>query len=91
MDCKGLSETLPHVKIPLVANTHPLQVNPGIGFLCTLEGFAFVSGCPLPDHLFVDARSVLSIWATNGFDFVINQRNDFPGRHVLLTGSLPSI
>ena len=36
----GLSEILPYVKIPLVANTHPLQVNPGIGFLGTLEGQA---------------------------------------------------
>ena len=43
-DCEGLSEILPFVKIPLVANAHPLQVNPGIGFLCTLEGFSFVIG-----------------------------------------------
>jgi len=50
--CKELSEVLPFDKIPLVANAHPFQVDPGIGFLCTLEGFAFVSGCPLPDHLF---------------------------------------
>ena len=26
-DCKGLSEILPYVKIPLVANAHPLKVN----------------------------------------------------------------
>jgi hypothetical protein len=42
---RGLSEILPHVKIPRVPNAHPLQVDPGIGFLCTLEGFSLVSGC----------------------------------------------
>ena len=29
----GSGEILPYVKIPLVANAHPLQVNPGVGFL----------------------------------------------------------
>jgi hypothetical protein len=38
------SEVLPIAQIPLLANAHPLQVNPGIGFLCALEGFSFVSG-----------------------------------------------
>src|SRR5208337_2813553 len=35
-DCSGLSEILPYVLIPLVANAHPLQVNSGISFLGTL-------------------------------------------------------
>ena len=60
MDRKGLSEILPYVKIPLVANAHPLQVNPGIGFLGTLEGFSFVRGYPLPDNPLVGSRPVLS-------------------------------
>jgi len=30
-------------EIALVTNSHPLQVNSGIGFLCTLEGFSFVT------------------------------------------------
>ena len=47
---RGPREILPHVKIPLVANAHPLQVNPGVGFLCTLEGFSLVSGLLLPDN-----------------------------------------
>ena len=42
--CKGLSEILPYIKVPLVPNAHPLQVNPGVGFLCTFEGFDFVNG-----------------------------------------------
>ena len=46
----GQGEILPFVKIPLVANAHPLQVNPGIGFLSALEGFSFVRGWPLPDN-----------------------------------------
>src|ERR1017187_6388521 len=28
-DCIRLNETLPHGKIPLLTNAHPLQVNPG--------------------------------------------------------------
>jgi hypothetical protein len=59
-DCIGQSAILPFVKIPLVANAHPLQVDPGVGFLCTLEGFSFVSGRPFPDHPFVGSRPVLS-------------------------------
>jgi hypothetical protein len=43
---KGLSEILSVLRIHLAANTHPLQVNPRIGFVCTLEGFSFVSGSP---------------------------------------------
>ena len=39
-----LCEILPFVKNPLVANAHPLQVDPGIGFLCTFEGFGFARG-----------------------------------------------
>ena len=59
-DCKGASEILPYVKIPLVANAHPFQVDPGIGFLRTLEGFGFVSGWCFPDNSFVGSRPVLS-------------------------------
>ena len=58
-DCKGASEILALVKIPLVANAHPCQVGPGISFLCTLEGFSLVSGCALPDNPFVGSRPVL--------------------------------
>jgi hypothetical protein len=43
-------EHLPLGEIPLVANPHPLQVDPGIGFLRTLEGFSFVGSWPLPDQ-----------------------------------------
>ena len=56
-DCKGLSEILPVIKIPLVANAHPLQVNSGISFLCFLEGFSFVSGFPLPNKPFMSSWS----------------------------------
>jgi len=83
-DCKGLSEILPLVKIPLVANAHPLQVDPGIGFFCTLEGFSLVSGWPLPDNPFVGTRPVLGSRAGNGFDISADQRNDFPVRHVVV-------
>ena len=30
-------------------NRHPLQVDLGVGLLCTFEGFRFVSGWPFPD------------------------------------------
>ena len=43
-DSKAPSEILPRVKIPLVANTHPRQVDPGIGFFCTLEWNSFHAG-----------------------------------------------
>ncbi len=36
------------------------QVNPGIGFLRTFEGFSFVGSWPLPDNPFVRSRPVLS-------------------------------
>ena len=58
-DCIGQSEILQIVMISLVTNAHPLQVNPGVGFLCTLEGFSFVSGCPSPGNPFVGARPAL--------------------------------
>jgi hypothetical protein len=56
----GLSEILPIIKIPFVANAHPLKVNPGVGFLCSLEGFSFVCGLSFPDRPFVRTRPVLS-------------------------------
>lgn len=43
-----------------VANAHLLQVNPGIGFLCTLKGFRFFSGYALLDNPFVRAPPVLN-------------------------------
>ena len=55
-----LNETLSVVKIHLVANTHPLQVDPGIGFLCTLEGLEFVSGISFPHSPLVGSRPTLS-------------------------------
>ena len=76
-DRKGLSKILPYIKVPLVANAHPLQVNSGIGFLRTLEGFSFVSGLPFPDNLLVGARSVLSIRARNGFDITADSAMTF--------------
>ena len=78
----ALSKVLPYIKVPLVANAHPLQVNSGIGFLRTLEGFSFVSGLAFPYNLLVGARSVLSIRARNGFDITADERNDFPVGHV---------
>jgi hypothetical protein len=58
-DCRGLFEILPYIKIHLVANAHPLQVNPGIGFLCTSEGLSLVGGLALPDEELVLAWAVL--------------------------------
>ena len=59
-DRKGISEILPITKIPLVANPHPLKIDPGIGLLRTLEGFSLVSGWPFPDNPLVSSRPVLS-------------------------------
>ena len=39
------------VEVHFMPNPHPFEVNPWIGLLCTLEGFAFVSRLPLPDTL----------------------------------------
>jgi hypothetical protein len=80
----GQSEILPIVQIPLVANSHPLQVDPGIGFLCALESFSFVRRCPLPDHPFVGSRPVLSSGACNGLDSAVDQRTYFPVGHVVV-------
>jgi hypothetical protein len=41
---------VPYIKIPLIANAHPLQVDPGMGLLRTLEGFSLVGGFAFPDH-----------------------------------------
>ena len=57
---KELSVVPARVEIPPVTDAHPLQVNPGIGFLGTLEGFGLVRGWPFPDRPFVSARPVLS-------------------------------
>ena len=80
---KGLCEILPYVKIPLVANAHPLQVDPWIGLLRTLEGFSLVCGRALPDHPFVGSWPVLSSRARNGFDLAVDQRNYFPVGHIV--------
>ncbi len=40
------TEILPYIKIPLVPNPHPLQVDPRVGFLRAFEGFRFVSAVP---------------------------------------------
>ncbi len=64
----GVNEKLSFVKIPLISNAHPLQVDPGVGFLCTLEGCRFVRGLPFPDNPLVGSRPVLSGRARNGFD-----------------------
>ena len=80
--CKGPSEILSFAKVPLVANAHPLQVDPGIGLLCALEGFSFVGGRSLPDNPFVGSRAVLGSRARDGFDIAADQRNDLPVGHV---------
>ena len=69
---KGPREILPFVKIPFATNAHPLQVDPGIGFLRALEGFSFVSGHALPDNPFVGSRPVLGSWARDGFDIAVD-------------------
>jgi hypothetical protein len=71
-DYTGPSEILPFVKIPLVTNVHPLQVDPGIGLVCALEGFSFVSGCPLPDNPLVGSRPALGSRARDGFDIAVD-------------------
>ena len=43
-----------------LANAHPLQVNPGIGLLCPLEGFSLASGWSFPHCPLVGSRPVLS-------------------------------
>ena len=59
-DCIGPSETLPVIKITLVADAHPLQVNPGIGFLRAFEGFSFVRGFSFPNKPFMSSWSGFS-------------------------------
>jgi len=82
-DCKVLCEVLPFVKIHLVANAHPFQVNPGIGLLRAFEGFGFVSGFSFPDRELVFAWPAVSIMTGNGLDITADQRNDFPVGHVV--------
>lgn len=64
-------------------NPHPLEVNPGIGFLRTLEGFAFVSGFSFPDKEFMRCRPQLGCRAGNGFDITAGGLDDFSGGHVV--------
>ena len=72
---------LPPLKIPLMANSHPLQVNPEIGFLRTFEGFGFVSGLPLPDKELVFARPAVSGMTGNGFDITADSLDHFSVGH----------
>jgi hypothetical protein len=83
-DSQSNLRLLAFVKIPLIANAHPLQVNPGIAFLCTLEGFSFVSGLPFPVQPFVGSRPVLSNRARNGFDITADERNNLLVCHVVV-------
>ena len=62
----GRSEKLPYVGIPLGANAHPIQVDPGIGLLGTHEGFGFVSSWTFPNCPLVGSRSVLGCQTGNG-------------------------
>jgi hypothetical protein len=84
-DCKGLSENLPIVKVHLVPNPHPFQVNSGIGLLRAFEGFGFVRDCPLPDDPFVGSRPVFGSRAGNGFDALADQSNDWHLTEMLST------
>ena len=77
-------EILPYIKIPLVPDAHPLQVDPGVGFLRTLEGFSLVGGFPFPDDPLVGSRPALSRRARYGLDITADQRNDFPFGHVVV-------
>lgn len=59
-DRKGEIEILPYVKVHLVANTHPLQVNPGIGLLRILESWSLANSCSFPDNPSLGSRAVMS-------------------------------
>jgi hypothetical protein len=65
---KASRQGLPFLKVHLVPNPHPLQVDPGISFLGTLEGLSFVCGLPFPDKPLVSSWPGLSRWARNGLD-----------------------
>ena len=67
-----------------MANAHPLQVNPGVGFLRTFEGFGFVGGWSFPDNPLVGSRPFLGSRARNGFDIAADQRNDFLVGHMVV-------
>ena len=67
-----------------MANAHPLQVDPGIGFLRALEGLSLVGGCPLPDNPFVGSRPALGGRIGNGFDIAADQRNYLPVGRVVV-------
>ena len=79
-----LSGILPNIKITLLADAHPLQVNPGIGFLRTFEGFGLVRGVPFPDDTLVGSRPVLGSRSRNGFNIAADGLNDFPRDHVVV-------
>jgi hypothetical protein len=78
----GLSEILPVIKIPLVANSHPLEIDSGIGLLRAFEGFGFVSGFSFPDRELVFAWPAVSGMTGNGFDITADGLDDFPSCHV---------
>ena len=79
---QGAGRDLPRVQIPLVANGHPLQVDPGIGFLGAFEGFGFVSGWPFPDEPLLGSWPVLGSRARDRFDITADKCDDFPGGHI---------
>jgi hypothetical protein len=72
------SEILAFVRPPLVANVHPLQVDPWIGSICTLEGFSFVSGVAFPDNPLMGSHLVLSSRPRPGVGIAADHRNNFP-------------
>jgi hypothetical protein len=57
---RGLSKILQIIEIHLVANSHPREVNTGIGLLRKFEGFSFVSGFALPNKPFMSSWSSCS-------------------------------
>ena len=74
----------PACPFPLVANPHPTEVNPAIGFLCTFERFGFVSGVSFPDEELVIARPAVSSMTGNSFNITADDFNHFPVGHVVV-------
>jgi hypothetical protein len=71
-----------YIEIQFMANPHPIQVNPRISLLRTLEGFGFVSGLPFPDKELVCAWPAVSGMTGNGLDITADSFDDFPRCHV---------
>jgi len=77
-----LGKILPYVKIPFVPDPHPLPVDPGVGFLRTLEGFGLVRGWSFPNSPFVGTWPLLDTRARDSFDITADSLDDFPRCHV---------